>query len=79
MTPLTLPDPPPLMPRDLPVRVHLDAERDLFWVPMSVALLPDLLTDWSDPVQAKVVDGQLTFRRPESREMASTQARASRR
>jgi hypothetical protein len=63
MTPLAVPE---RMPRDLselPVRVYTDSDRRLCWVPMSMETLPDLLTEWSQPLQVKVIDGQLTFKR----------------
>ena len=70
MTPLTPPEfGVPRFPNDLQVRAYHDPDRDLYWVPVSTALLPDLLADWSEPLQVKVIDGQLVLRRPEVAEL----------
>jgi hypothetical protein len=44
---------------------HYDHELRLWWVPVSPELLDQLAKEWSEPVQIKIVDGQMTARRPE--------------
>lgn len=56
---LKIPPPP-----DVPAKgVQYDAGRNLYWVPVSPALLPSMVNGWSEPVRVKIKDGDMIFQR----------------
>jgi hypothetical protein len=54
--------PPPVVP----VGVQYDAERNIYWVPVSPDLLPEMVNGWSPPVHVKIENGDMVFQRVES-------------
>ena len=53
-------------PSNLPATgVQYDAARNLYWVPVSPAFLAEMVNAWSEPLQVKIENGDMVFRRPE--------------
>ncbi len=59
---MTLKIPPP-GDEFMPVGIQYDAVRNLYWVPVSPALLPSMVNGWSEPVRVKIENGDMTFQR----------------